>query len=66
MNGPAWRAIVPELVSPAELQEAVALNGAGFNVARAVGPALGGVIVAAAGPEPYSCSTRLLLLLFSS
>ena len=50
MNGPAWQAIVPELVPPAELQEAVALNGAGFNVARAVGPALGGVIVAAAGP----------------
>ena len=50
MNGPAWQAVVPELVRPAELQEAVALNGAGFNVARAVGPALGGVIVAAAGP----------------
>jgi MFS family permease len=50
MNGPVWQAVVPELVRPAELQEAVALNGAGFNVARAVGPALGGVIVAAAGP----------------
>jgi MFS family permease len=52
MNGPVWQAVVPELVRPAELQEAVALNGAGFNVARAVGPALGGVIVAAAGPAP--------------
>ena len=50
MNGPVWQAVVPELVRPAELQEAVALNGAGFNVARAVGPALGGVIVAAVGP----------------
>jgi len=50
MNGPAWQAVVPELVRPSELQEAVALNGAGFNVARAVGPALGGVVVAAAGP----------------
>ena len=41
MNTPAWQAIVPEVVSPSELQEAVALNAAGFNVARAVGPALG-------------------------
>jgi MFS family permease len=52
MNGPAWQAIVPEMVPPSELQEAVALNAAGFNLARAVGPALGGVIVAAAGPGP--------------
>ncbi len=52
MNTPAWQAIVPEVVSPSELQEAVALNAAGFNVARAVGPALGGLIVAAVGPGP--------------
>jgi len=52
MNTPAWQAIVPEVVSPSELQEAVALNAAGFNVARAVGPALGGLIVGAAGPGP--------------
>ena len=49
MNAPAWQAIVPEIVRPSELTEAMALNGAGFNVARAVGPALGGIIVAAAG-----------------
>jgi MFS family permease len=52
MNAPAWQAIVPEVVSPSELQEAVALNAAGFNVARAVGPALGGLTVAAVGPGP--------------
>ena len=52
MNTPAWQAIVPEVVSASELQEAVALNAAGFNVARAVGPALGGLIVAAVGPGP--------------
>jgi MFS family permease len=50
MNAPAWQAIVPELVAPGNLQEAVALNGAGFNVARALGPALGGVIVAVSSP----------------
>jgi MFS family permease len=49
MNGPAWQAIVPELVPRAELSAAVALNGAGVNVARAVGPALGGVVIALAG-----------------
>jgi len=52
MNAPAWQAIVPELVAPSKLQAAVALNAAGFNVARAIGPALGGVIVATSGPGP--------------
>ena len=49
MNDPAWQAITPEVVSPRRHASAVALNSAGFNVARAVGPALGGVVVAAAG-----------------
>jgi len=49
MNDPAWQAITPEVVSPEHLAPAVALNSAGFNVARAVGPALGGMVVAAAG-----------------
>src|SRR5271156_2084544 len=47
MNSPAWQAIVPELVSRDELPEAVSLNSAGFNLARALGPALGGLAVAA-------------------
>jgi MFS family permease len=46
---PAWQALMPELVGKEQLASAVALNGAGFNLARAVGPALGGVIVAALG-----------------
>jgi MFS family permease len=49
MNDPAWQAITPELVSREHHASAVALNSAGFNVARAVGPALGGLIVAAVG-----------------
>ena len=49
MNDPAWQAITPEVISPARHASAVALNSAGFNVARAVGPALGGLVVAAAG-----------------
>jgi MFS family permease len=49
MNDPAWQAITPEIVSTAQHAPAVALNSVGFNVARAVGPALGGLVIAAAG-----------------
>ncbi len=47
MNGPAWSATIPELVPREELPAAVALNSVGFNIARAVGPALGGMVMAA-------------------
>jgi len=47
MNGPTWQAIVAELVPREELPNAIALNSAGFNLARALGPALGGLAVAA-------------------
>ncbi|HET9086421.1 MAG TPA: MFS transporter [Acidobacteriaceae bacterium] len=47
MNSPAWQAIMPELVPRTQLPEAVSLNSAGFNLARAVGPALGGLGIAA-------------------
>src|SRR4051794_1969175 len=47
---PAWAAVIPELVPRDDLVQAVALNGVGFNLARAFGPALGGVAMAAAGP----------------
>lgn len=50
MLAPAWQATVPELVQPEELSAAVALNGMGINIARAIGPALGGILIAAAGP----------------
>ncbi|HMD16129.1 MAG TPA: MFS transporter [Terriglobales bacterium] len=60
MNDPAWQAITPELVPAQQHASAVALNSAGFNVARAVGPALGGIVVAAVG-----CGTTFLLNAFS-
>jgi MFS family permease len=46
---PAWSASVQELVPRAELQSAVALNGISINVSRALGPALGGLILAWTG-----------------
>ena len=49
MNDPAWQAITPEIVSHQRHAPAVALNSVGFNVARAIGPALGGAVIAAAG-----------------
>jgi MFS family permease len=49
MNDPAWQAITPEIVSARQHAPAVALNSVGFNVARAVGPALGGIVIAVAG-----------------
>ncbi len=50
LNAPAWQAIVSELVPGKDLPSAVALNSMGLNLARAVAPAIGGVVVAAAGP----------------
>jgi MFS family permease len=47
MNGPTWQAIVPELVPREQLPNAISLNSAAFNLARAAGPALGGLAVAA-------------------
>ena len=47
MNNPAWQAIVPELVPRAEIPNAVTLNAASNNIARALGPALGGLMIAA-------------------
>ena len=49
MMMPAWGAIIPELVPREELQSAVALNSIAINIARSVGPAIAGIIVAAAG-----------------
>jgi predicted MFS family arabinose efflux permease len=49
MNEPAWQALMPDLVSAPRLGSAIALNSAGFNMARAVGPALGGLVIAVAG-----------------
>jgi MFS family permease len=46
---PARQALVFELVGPDDLQPAIALNSSGFNLARVIGPALGGVVIARLG-----------------
>lgn len=49
LMGPTWQAIVPELVPREDLKNAVALNSLGINIARAIGPAVGGLLVAGFG-----------------
>ena len=49
VEAPTWRALLPELVSKDDLPAASALNGIEFNLARAIGPALAGGLIAAVG-----------------
>ncbi|PNU01825.1 arabinose ABC transporter permease [Novosphingobium guangzhouense] len=45
LNSPAWQASVRQQVEPHELPQAIALNSISFNIARSVGPALGGLLI---------------------
>ena len=49
LYGPAWQASISEQVAPAHLPAAIALGSISYNIARSFGPALGGMIVLAAG-----------------
>ena len=49
LTAPAWSAIVPELVPREDLVQAIALNGIGYNLTRAVGPALAGFLILIGG-----------------
>ena len=51
MNNPAWGTVLSEAVPRRDLVQAIALNGVGFNLARAIGPALAGVLIVFGGPE---------------
>ncbi|MFD5829269.1 MFS transporter [Lentzea sp. NPDC060358] len=51
LSMPSFQAIQPELVSREEIPQAALLNGVNMNVGRAIGPALGGLLIALAGPE---------------
>jgi MFS family permease len=49
LTNPAWNAIVPELVPREDMVQAIALNGIGYNLTRAVGPALAGFLILLGG-----------------
>jgi predicted MFS family arabinose efflux permease len=59
---PTWRAVLPELVRKEDLPAASALNGIEFNLARAVGPALAGFVIASAGIGAAFVSNSLSFL----
>jgi MFS family permease len=50
LNFPAWQAILPDLVQPSDLLNAVALSSAQWNLARFIGPIIGAAMLAAFSP----------------
>jgi predicted MFS family arabinose efflux permease len=50
LGGPVLQAITPELIDRDNLPAAIALNSTSFTLSQAIGPALGGLLVAIAGP----------------
>ncbi len=50
LNGPAWQASVRMQVGPGDLSQAISINTIAFNLARSVGPALGGLLISLTSP----------------
>lgn len=48
-GGPAYQALIPRLVKGEDLQNAIALNSIQFNLARVIGPVIGGIAMAKLG-----------------
>ncbi|WON77713.1 MFS transporter [Serratia sp. UGAL515B_01] len=63
LMGPTWQAIVPELVEKKALKNAIALNSLGINISRAIGPALGGILLASFGAA-FSYGINVISCLF--
>jgi predicted MFS family arabinose efflux permease len=47
---PTWAALLPDVVSRSQVATAISMSSAGYNIARAVGPAIGGFVLAVSGP----------------
>ncbi len=62
LMGPAWQSSVAEQVPAEALPAALALNGISYNIARSIGPAIGGIVVAAAGSEAAFALNAMLYL----
>jgi len=69
LNGPAWQASVRLQVPHEDLPQAISLNSISFNIARTVGPAIGGLLLTLAGPKfaftvnAFSYSLMIVVLL---
>jgi MFS family permease len=62
LMGPAWQSSVAEQVPAETLPAALALNGISYNIARSIGPAIGGIVVAAAGAVAAFALNAMLYL----
>ncbi len=65
LMAPAWQAVVPSLVPRESLQSAIALNSMGINIARAIGPALAGLLISAialAAPFVVNAASHLVII----
>ncbi|MFK4719170.1 MFS family permease [Bradyrhizobium niftali] len=62
LMGPAWQSSIPEQVPAEALPSAIALDVISYNIARSVGPALGGIAVATAGAVAAFALNALLYL----
>jgi len=65
LAAPAWLVITPMLVERQDLDNAIAINNTSYNVSRAIGPALGGLAIAAFGiavPFWFFCAGNLAVL----
>jgi MFS family permease len=60
LGNPAWQTLMSGLVRPQQIAEASALNSLSLNLARAVGPALGGFVVAQMGGPPAAFALNAL------
>jgi len=66
LTAPAWSAITPLLVPREELDNATAANSVGYNLSRAVGPALGGLVIATSGiASPFWAFTASNLVIIA-
>ncbi len=63
LAAPAFQSIVPNLVPASDVRSAVTLSSVSFNIARVVGPGIGGVLLATAGaPATYACNAVAYLV----
>ena len=50
-GGPAYQALLPSLVGKEDIQNAIAMNSIQFNLARVIGPTIGGITLVKFGAE---------------
>jgi MFS family permease len=66
LGGPAMQSLIPALVRPSELPNAIALSSVPFTVARASGPAIGALLVTTTGPSVAFGIAAVTNLLFAA